>query len=103
MSGKLWKILNNYPSLNDLKKGKLILVKTRILKSVYVLDIDDQLEYQVGLLLSSGADPDSLQDVFNNMYAKKMYKVLICGSILVMFREDISEVLETWEERKKIR
>lgn len=93
---RTWKILNEYPSLTQLKQGKLILVKTRIIKSVYGLEIDDNRPYQVGILLSNALEPKSKQTqdtFFNNVYHKKMYKVLICGIILLLFRQDISEVL----------
>jgi len=90
--------LNKNPNPFNLTAGSLITVRTPSLEIKYNIKHLDSRPFQVGILVSDAYTLEPLDDLGNNfsrarMYYKKLYKVLICGKIIPIYREDITEVL----------
>ena len=91
-------VLNKDPNPFNLRQGALVSVRTPSLEIKYNIKHLDSRPFQVGILVSDAYTLEPLDDLGNNfsrarMYYKKLYKVLICGKIIPIYREDITEVL----------
>ena len=81
----IWGKVNIFPQL--LRKGNIVLIEKRVLIRKYNLDIDNYNKYHVvGLVLS-----DVEESYHDNVFYKKMYKMLILNNIVNVDRYDIKE------------
>ena len=82
MKLKVWDILNALPVL---KKGDLVLIQTKILRSYNLTELNSSHPHEVGVLLS---------EYFLNDFCEKMYKVWILNRIIQIRHKDIQEKIE---------